>query len=118
MNQKIKDKAREKICHEICCCCIHKPLKIEKGLFEDSAKTLHGFGECWHGLEGGNYCQIAIKSANAVLSLSGETDEVCDECKGSGEVDNMDEAFPCKITCHPCKGTGHKLWHIEIVEEE
>lgn len=59
---------REKILHEICLCCVHKPLEIHEGMWRDSPKTLIGSG-CYKKLEGNNYCDLALKAIKAILAL-------------------------------------------------
>lgn len=62
---------REKILHEICCACVHKPLVIREGLFRDSPRTYEGCG-CYQNLEGKDYCSIAIKCATQISALFDE----------------------------------------------
>ncbi len=53
--------------------------------------------------------------ADQILKLSGETDEVCDDCKGTRKGKYY---FNLNADCETCKGTGHKLWHIKVEVEE
>lgn len=56
------------ILHEICLPCVHKPLVIKEGLFKDSPKTHTGTG-CYEKLEGSEYCLLAHKVADEILSF-------------------------------------------------
>ena len=106
MNQKIKDEAREKIAQRL------RRLSV---VVSDEEQEWLAIGEAAR--------EAYRKEADQILSLSGEIDEVCDECE-DGYLPYDDTGEPNQpvggLRCPLCLGTGtiKKKWHIEIVEEE
>ena len=103
MNQKIQDEAREKIAKIVDDALVYEAL-IVLDLDREKVKAIKDWSQ--RQIDA-NYA-LRTSTVNQILSLSGETDEVCDECKGSGETPTYNDLrFGYHHTCDKCIGTGH-----------
>lgn len=101
MNQKIKDKAREKIA---------KMLRRLSVVISDEEQEWVAIGAAAR--------EAYRKEADQILSLSGETDEVCYFCEGKKKARPFTGLAHLEI-CPKCKGTGtiKKKWHYGAIDE-
>ena len=107
---------REKILHEICCACIHKPTHYRQSMFEkDKAIQVYGTG-CSFGYaeDSKRYCSIAIKSAKAIIALISPLIE--DAKKQEREKAMEEEAFNLQCCVSDARRV-HPDWTIDDVEE-
>ena len=102
MNEKIKDKAQITLAKKLA--------EFDNRPFDELKPQATNFTD-------GNTQSTYLRRARE-LFVSGETDEVCPKCRGKRKVYRMElsEADSGFVKCSKCNGTGHKLWHIEIVE--
>lgn len=63
----MEDRIKTKVLHEICLCCVHKPLKIFT--YRDSGIATHEGTGCYEGLEGDDYCTLALKAYDEIAYI-------------------------------------------------